>query len=115
MPLRMNYGGILQNYALQTVFRDLGHSPITFRMDKKEYWGWIISSIKAIVRFRQLPVPPWVFRKRFSGMERFVDQYINVTRRQDFFLSEIFKNISWMRFVWVATKFGDLNICIICI
>mgnify|MGYP000678805833 CR=1 FL=1 len=67
MPLRMNYGGILQNYALQTVFRDLGHSPITFRMDKKEYWGWIISSIKAIVRFRQLPVPPWVFRKRFSG------------------------------------------------
>lgn len=85
MPLLMNYGGILQNYALQTVLRDLGHNPITFRMDKKEYWGWIISSIKAIIRFRRPSIPPWVFRKRFSGMERFVDQYINVTRRQDFF------------------------------
>ena len=48
MPLRMNYGGILQNYALQTVFRDLGHSPITFRMDKKEYWGWIIVGLVLI-------------------------------------------------------------------
>lgn len=85
MPLLMNYGGILQNYALQTVLRDLGHNPITFRMDKKEYLGWIISSIKAIIRFRRPSIPPWVFRKRFSGMERFVDQYINVTRRQDFF------------------------------
>lgn len=29
-PLGHNYGGILQNYALQTILRKMGHSPITF-------------------------------------------------------------------------------------
>ena len=28
-PLLRNYGGILQNYALQTVLRQLGHTPVT--------------------------------------------------------------------------------------
>ena len=28
-PLLRNYGGILQNYALQTILRQLGHTPIT--------------------------------------------------------------------------------------
>ena len=28
-PLRFNYGGLLQNYALQTVLRRLGHEPLT--------------------------------------------------------------------------------------
>ena len=29
-PLLYNYGGILQNYALQCVLKNLGHDPITF-------------------------------------------------------------------------------------
>lgn len=28
-PLHFNYGGILQNYALQQVLKDLGHTPVT--------------------------------------------------------------------------------------
>ena len=28
-PLRNNYGGLLQNYALQKVLKDAGHTPIT--------------------------------------------------------------------------------------
>ncbi len=87
MPLRSNYGGILQNYALQTVLKEMGHHPITFRMDKKEYGSWLISSIKALMRLRTPSCPPWIFRKRFVGMERFVDQYIDVTKRQDSFSS----------------------------
>ena len=29
-PLRFNYGGLLQNYALQTVLRRLGHEPVSY-------------------------------------------------------------------------------------
>ncbi|MGM9846240.1 MAG: polysaccharide pyruvyl transferase family protein [Muribaculaceae bacterium] len=29
-PLRNNYGGLLQNFALQTALRTMGHTPITF-------------------------------------------------------------------------------------
>jgi hypothetical protein len=32
-PLARNYGGIIQNYALQKVFADLGHETITIRRD----------------------------------------------------------------------------------
>ena len=28
-PLRLNYGGLLQNYALQIILKRLGHTPIT--------------------------------------------------------------------------------------
>lgn len=37
-PLRTNYGGILQNYALQTVLRSLGHEPVTLRNGRLKFW-----------------------------------------------------------------------------
>ena len=33
-PLKFNYGGILQAYALQKVLKQMGHSPITLNYDK---------------------------------------------------------------------------------
>ena len=33
-PLQTNYGGLIQNYALQKALRNLGHNPIT--LDQKE-------------------------------------------------------------------------------
>ncbi len=30
-PLRTNYGGILQNYSLQTVLKRMGHTTITLQ------------------------------------------------------------------------------------
>lgn len=33
-PLRTNYGGILQNYALQTVLMKMGHTPTTFMREE---------------------------------------------------------------------------------
>ena len=35
-PLESNYGGLLQNYALQQILKKMGHSPITF-----DQTGWI--------------------------------------------------------------------------
>ena len=32
-PLRTNYGGLLQNYALQQTLKQLGHEPITLNQD----------------------------------------------------------------------------------
>lgn len=36
-PLKTNYGGILQNYALQKTLKDLGHQPITIDIDYIKY------------------------------------------------------------------------------
>lgn len=38
-PLRYNYGGILQNYALQTVLQRMGHEVITLD-PRRYYYGW---------------------------------------------------------------------------
>lgn len=41
-PLCNNYGGILQNYALQTVLRQMGHDPVTLDIPTPEINGtWI--------------------------------------------------------------------------
>lgn len=41
-PLEMNYGGILQNWALQQALKSLGHEPITIdayqRYSTIHYW-----------------------------------------------------------------------------
>ena len=36
-PLISNYGGVLQNYALQQVLIKLGHTPITLEKDYHQY------------------------------------------------------------------------------
>jgi hypothetical protein len=55
-PLRYNYGGILQNYALQTILKEMGHEPVTldpnpyvqtnwatpFRIIKRAIWKYIL-------------------------------------------------------------------------
>ena len=48
-PLRYNYGGILQNYALQTVLRRLGHSPETLVLPEGEDIA-LTSRIKGFIR-----------------------------------------------------------------
>lgn len=51
-PLRTNYGGILQNYALQTVLRRMGHTPITLmRKESKnpEYPHYLLTLAKRFV------------------------------------------------------------------
>ena len=40
-PLRYNYGGLLQNYALQTVLKKLGHDPVTLDINEHIYTDWV--------------------------------------------------------------------------
>lgn len=58
----LNYGGIIQNFALQQVLLKLGHDPLTFEHDTcYSRTRWFLRTIKHILRtrsFRNLPVYP---------------------------------------------------------
>ncbi|MBR6659444.1 MAG: polysaccharide pyruvyl transferase family protein [Paludibacteraceae bacterium] len=49
-PLSRNYGGILQNYALQQVLRKMGHEPYTFDLGLYTWKDWLIITIKCIIK-----------------------------------------------------------------
>lgn len=93
MPLCANYGGTLQNWALQKVLIRMGHEPITFRfpvgcqgMSASFYWTRVFPK-KALryladkLRGRKCKKPliygAWC--RRVRGMERFVEEKIIVT------------------------------------
>lgn len=93
MPLCSNYGGTLQNWALQQVLIRMGHDPITLRfpvvyqgMSSLHYWTKVFPM--QAVRFvahkfmgskyeMPLTIGPW--KECVKGMEHFVDEHINVT------------------------------------
>jgi hypothetical protein len=93
MPLCANYGGTLQNWALQQVLKRLGHEPITLRfpvvyqgMSSSHYWLKVFpkQALLSLSHFikggryeKPLTMSQW--KKSVSGMERFVDEHINVT------------------------------------
>lgn len=50
LSLQENYGGILQNYALQQVLRNLGHEPITINYYHQiSLYRWLGSTIRSIL------------------------------------------------------------------
>ena len=93
MPLCANYGGTLQNWALQQVLIRMGHEPITMRfpvmyqgMSSLHYWLKVFPMQAArfvVHKFvggkyeMPLTIGPW--KRSVSGMERFVDEHIKVT------------------------------------
>ena len=55
-PLYANYGGILQNYALQKVLKKMGHTPITLDyMPSLSFGRYLLYVGKSIVFFLSLP------------------------------------------------------------
>lgn len=49
-PLSRNYGGILQNYALQQRLIALGHTPYTFDLGAFTWREWVVGNVKWIVK-----------------------------------------------------------------
>lgn len=89
-PIRQNYGGILQNYALQQVLIKLGHEPITLRQYYfvYSYKNWlqysVIKFIKGIFirhRFEKFLPSPHKLEIPVRGMNGFIDTHINSTKR----------------------------------
>uniref|UniRef100_UPI004056B907 polysaccharide pyruvyl transferase family protein n=1 Tax=Alistipes sp. TaxID=1872444 RepID=UPI004056B907 len=82
-PLSRNYGGILQNYALQQTLTKLGHTPYTFDLGKYTWKDWGIKTIKSIIkkimgRPCYLPETPSRFYTKERILRRFVDSYISL-------------------------------------
>jgi hypothetical protein len=94
-PLGTNYGGILQNYALQQVLKNLGHQPVTLnyqfeipRKTKILSWG---GRLLQRLRGKKIPLRVWTTPKEHSIITqytgRFIRKHINVT--DSFFLDKI--------------------------
>lgn len=97
LPLGNNYGGVLQNYALQQVLRRLGHEPITINFrPKMPLWIFFISTIKSIVFFfipskrrKFVSWPKIQPRSRFTV--GFIDKHICLTDEVTSYSNRILK------------------------
>lgn len=86
-PLYANYGGILQNYALQQVLIKMGHEPITLDyMPSLSFGRYILYAGKnllySLIPSKRHPLKPYHhFLQRPKGFELFVDKYIAHTSK----------------------------------
>lgn len=91
-PLRWNYGGILQNFALQTVLKRLGHQVVTLDepiVPNRSPFRWCkamaMTTLLALKNRRRPRYFPFLIKKKYHATiyrhtERFVEQNINVKR-----------------------------------
>lgn len=81
-PLRTNYGGILQNFALQQILKKMGHTPIT--LDYDSYYsqlGWLMGEFKSKIRGTRHDVEfPKYQRAGQENLNRFIHDHIKKTR-----------------------------------
>lgn len=85
----LNYGGIIQNYALQQVLLKLGHEPLTFEHDTcYSRTRWLLRTVKQVLRtrsFNNLPLYP-IYKGRIGNKNfiRFVLKHIKSVPVKDF-------------------------------
>lgn len=91
--LANNYGGILQNYALQVTLKSLGHTPVTidFKCPPLELKTYLCALAKALVAYlipsKRRPLPKRDINRRSITMEEFVSKYISKTQQVDHYYS----------------------------
>lgn len=91
-PLTTNYGGILQNYAMQQVIKRLGHNATTIRIAHKwqnmtyreflyQYPKYILAYFIQCIKGNggEFPETIWKWEKRVVGMESFIANNIVTT------------------------------------
>ena len=96
-PLMNNYGGILQNYALQQILINLGHKPVTIdcRPRNTLFWYLIVQCKTLLLYF--IPSKRRHFQKFKPSVERkeqmteFVTKHIVTTKRIQRISSRIIK------------------------
>jgi polysaccharide pyruvyl transferase WcaK-like protein len=79
-PLMNNYGGLLQNYALQTVLKRLGHMPYTINITYKNNWikriGSIIKRISQRMLGEKVRIRVWPTAKESLILSQNTRQFI---------------------------------------
>ena len=108
-PLRYNFGGILQNYALQTVLRRMGHNVVTLDPHRYHYKWWQYPILilrhtitRYIRRYRKVPIFAEWFRDkeiRMLGTNtfRFINQ--NICRKEYWDLAKDVKEQDYDAFI----------------
>ncbi len=85
-PLSTNYGGLLQNFALQIALKELGHEPETINhFDPVSLKTKILSIssrlIRRFIKGEKIPVRSWPTKKEQAiiaqNTSRFIDSYID--------------------------------------
>lgn len=89
LPLRLNYGGILQAYALQTALERMGHEVVVtdspYRVSLP-VWKWPYSYPKRVIRKYLLGKREWIFFEQYCNRafpvisrytQPFIDRYIH--------------------------------------
>ncbi len=84
-PLKSNYGGILQNYAMQVVLKRLGHEPWTVDYLRFTWWDWFVvvtkvTILKCLGRKCKYPLTPTKVRRLENPLRRFALKYIQLTQ-----------------------------------
>lgn len=95
-PLRWNYGGILQNFALQTTLKRLGHQVVTLDepiVPNRSILGWCksiaLTTFFALKNRKRPHYFPFLTINRYHATiyrhtERFVEQNINIKRNTNY-------------------------------
>lgn len=84
-PLKSNYGGVLQNYAMQVVLKRLGHDAWTIDFLRFTWWDWLvivakITILKCLLRKSNYPLTPTKVRRLENPLRRFAQKYIQLTQ-----------------------------------
>ena len=95
-PLHNNYGGLLQNYALQQVLKSLGHKPKTIDfVGRVSFTRYLLSTCKqlliSVLKCRRPQIRPYVAIPTFRNpiMADFVNNHIDTTRIVHSYTKEI--------------------------
>lgn len=82
--LTTNYGGILQNYALQTILKNIGHEVWTLDVLKYTWLDWGVDVLKMLIkkilgRDSRFPMTPYRRCRLETPLRRFVYKNITLT------------------------------------
>ena len=99
-PLHANYGGILQNFALQKVLKDMGHEVWTLDYNRFTWFDWFDNVSRVLIhkffgRKDSFLETPNKMNHKEIPLRHFVNRYINITKpRTKRFNKRIFKKYS---------------------
>ena len=85
-PILLNYGGILQNFALQKVLRDMGHDPVTLDfLPSLSFGRYLLYLAKNLLLYpfpsRRRRIKRYIhFVSRPASVDRFVKDNISLTK-----------------------------------
>jgi hypothetical protein len=86
-PLYNNYGGILQNYALQKTLKDMGHEVWTIDRRYKDIplyikYGSIAKRIAKNILGHKVPIRMWITKKEEEKIATHTHRFVNENIRQ---------------------------------